>query len=286
MEATVGERRININRDKIIGLVIVSAGAILMAYAYAVHLDVVEIGETTDPILQERLSSLEDKRDASFVTSIGLLFLGVFALVVLGERSSPRAVSEDEMLSGARLAAKMTEGFSLAGNASYLPARHGLTKERIFIPSTMSEFVPPAALSDELILSPGKDGSTPGISLEPLGSALLARVERELNTSLDGAGIEAAEGTLQMLKHGIDMVKDFHFKERDGKMVFRVEYKDLLETCRAVRREMPDTCRQMACIGCACILTAAARSTGKIAVVEEVDNSKDTVVFTLSLREW
>lgn len=257
-----------------------------MAYGYSAHLDIIEIGETNDPLLQQRLSSLEDKRDASFVASIGLIFLGVFSFAILGERSSPRHISEDEMLSGARMAAQMSVGFSLAGNAVYLPAKHGLSRERIFIPSTKNEFVAPAALSDDLVLSPGKDGSTPGIALEPLGLPLLTRIERELNTSLDGAGIEAAEGTLQMLKHGLGMIRDFHFKEREGKMVLRVEYKDLLEACRTVRKEMPDTCRQMACIGCACILTAAARSTGKIAVIEEVDNSKDMVVFTMSLRDW
>ena len=257
-----------------------------MAYGYSAHLDILEIGETADPDLQQRLTSLEDKRDTGIVSAIGFIFLGVFALVILGERSSPRPVSEDQMISAARMAAQTAAGFSLAGNAAYLPAKHGLSRERIFIPSTMNEFVPPAALSDDLILSPGKDGSTPGIALEPLGSALLSRIEKELGTSVDGAGIEAAEGTLQMLKHGFDMIRDFHFKERDGKIIMRVEYKGLLGACRTVRGELPDTCRQMACIGCACILTAAARSTGKIAVVEQVENDKDTVVFTLGMRDW
>lgn len=286
MELRFRSSTVSITRERVIGLTIVLAGVILLAYGYSVHLDVLEIGETTDPDLQQRLSSLEDKRDASIIASIGFLFLGVFSMAILGERSSPRPVSEDGMISAARMAAQTTAAFSLAGNASYLPAKHGLTRERIFIPSAKSEFVPPAALSDDLILSPGKDGSTPGIALEPLGLPLLARIEKELNTSLEGAGIEAAEGTLQMLKHGFDIIRDFHFKEREGKMILRVEYKDLLDACRTVRKEMPDTCRQMACIGCACILTAAARATGKVAAVESVDNDQDTVVFTLTLKDW
>jgi hypothetical protein len=65
-----------------------------------------------------------------------------------------------------------------------------------------------------------------------------------------------------------------------------VEYKELLEACRKVRKDTPDTCRQMACAGCACILTAVARATGKRVEVEQVDNSKDTVVFTLRLWDW
>jgi hypothetical protein len=82
------------------------------------------------------------------------------------------------------------------------------------------------------------------------------------------------------------MMRDFHFKEREGKTLLRVEYSGLLEACRTVRKERPDTCRQMACVGCSCLLSAAARATGKLVGVEEVDNAKDTVVFTLNIREW
>ena len=96
----------------------------------------------------------------------------------------------------------------------------------------------------------------------------------------------SAEGVLQVLKHDHGIIRDFHFKERDGRTVLRVEYKGLLGACRSVRKEMPDTCRQMACAGCSCLLAAAARATGKRVEVEGVDNSQDTVVFTLRLSDW
>ena len=122
--------------------------------------------------------------------------------------------------------------------------------------------------------------------LEPLGLDLVNEIERELNASLQNIGLEAAGGTLQILKHGLGMIKDFHFKERDGKTVLRVEYSGLLDACRKVRKEWPDTCRQIGCVGCACLLTSAARATGKVVCIDEVDNSKDTVVYTLTLKEW
>jgi len=81
-------------------------------------------------------------------------------------------------------------------------------------------------------------------------------------------------------------MRDFHFKEREGKTILRVEYSGLLDACRTVRAERPDTCRQMACVGCSCLLSAAARATGRLVRVEDVDNSRDEVAFTLAIREW
>ena len=122
--------------------------------------------------------------------------------------------------------------------------------------------------------------------VEPFGLRLLDDIEKDLGTELKGVGVEAAEGTLQILKHGLGLMKDFHFKERDGRTVLRVEYSGLLDACRTVRKEKPDTCRQLSCVGCSCLMSAAARATGMIVKVEEVDNSKDMVEFTLRLEEW
>jgi len=269
-----------------IGLVLAAVGVILLLLTWTAQSDIDEIGTTNDPLLQHRISTLEDQRDLYLVAGIGVLFMGIFALAMLVEPNIAAIVSQSEMISVARMASGALTGLSLAGNASYLPAKHGLTKERVFISATRNGSTPPSALTDDLILSPGKDGSSPGMLSEPFGLYLLNAMEEELNTKVDGIGLEAAEGTLQILKHGFGMMKDFHFKERDGKTVLRVEYSGLLDACRTVRKEKPDTCRQLECIGCSCILTAAARATGKVVSVEEVDNSKDIVVFTLSLKEW
>jgi len=269
-----------------VGLVLSAVGIILLLLTWTAQSDIDEIGTTNDPLLQHRISILEDQRDLYLVAGIGILFMGIFALAMLVEPNIATMVSQSEMISVARMASGALTGLSLAGNSSYLPARHGLTKERVFISATRNGSTPPSALTDDLILSPGKDGSSPGMLSEPFGLHLLNAVEEELNTKVDGIGLEAAEGTLQILKHGLGMMKDFHFKERDGKTVLRVEYSGLLDACRTVRKEKPDTCRQLECIGCSCLLTAAARATGKIVSVDEVDNAKDIVVFTLSLKEW
>ena len=279
-------KAMRLSRARLIGIMLAVAGVVVLLLAYGAQTDIDEIGDTNIPELQDRVSKLEAKRDLYTVSSIGLIFMGLFAIGVLVEPSSPTIVPEEQMISTARATGDVLKGLSLAGNAAYLPALHGASKERILISDSTKLITPPVALSDDLVLSPGKDGSTPGILLEPLGLQLLNEVEKEVGVTLGGAGLESAEGSLQILKHGLGMMRDFHFKEREGKTVMRVEYSGLLDACRTVRKERPDTCRQMACVGCSCLLIAAARATGKMVEVESVDNAADSVVFTLNIREW
>jgi len=279
-------RRFRLSRAQLVGVSLAAVGAILLVLAYDAQTGIDDVGDTNDPLLQDRVSKLEDKRDAFLVSAIGALFMGLFAIAMLGEPSSPTILPREQMVSMARMNADVIAGFSLTGNAAYLPAKHGVSRERVLIAESPKTIAPPAALSDDMTVSPGKDGSSPGIIIEPLGLALLDTVEKEIGTSLAGVGIESAEGALQILKHGFGVMRDFHFKERDGKTVLRVEYSGLLDACRTVRKERPNTCRQISCVGCSCILTAAARATGKMVAVENVDNSNDSVVFTLDLRDW
>ena len=278
--------RTRLAAPQVVGLALVAAGILLLIIAYGAQSRIDKIGATNDPLLQNRVSTYEDQRNLCLVTAIGSIFMGLFAMTMLAEPALPTLISHSSMVSTAMMASEAARGLSLKGNACYLPARHGLTRERIFIPVTTGNTTAPGALSDDLVMSPGKDGSTPGMLLEPLGLDLLNRIESELNTSLMNSGIQGAEGALQILKHGLGMMKDFHFKERDGNTILRVEYSGLIDACRKVRKEKPDTCRQVECVGCACLLTAAARATGKLICVDEVDNTRDTVVFTLTLKEW
>ncbi len=277
---------LQMSRPQIVGLVLAAVGILLLILTYNAQSNIDEIGATNDPVLQDQVSIYENQRDMYLVGGIGFVFMGLFAIAMLSESSMPALLSRSEMISASMMTNGIVQGLQLKGNACYLPAKHGLTHERIFIPAPADNPAAPLALSDDLVMSPGKDGSAPGVLLEPLGSELLNRIERELDANLLNTGLEAAEGTLQILKHGLGMMKDFHFKEREGKIVLRVEYSGLVDACRSVRRDRPDTCRQVACIGCACLLTAAARATGKVVCIDDVDNSRDTVVFTLALKEW
>lgn len=279
-------RETEFSNASLFGLALAVVGALLFVLMLGAQSQIDEIGDTTDPALLSDLNKLEGQRDIFLVSAVGFVFLGMFGVFVLSERNLPATVSRSQMIGTARASRDVARGLSLTGNAMYLPARKGLTHERLFVPAPGGVAGPPAAFTDDLTVSPGKDGSTPGLLVEPAGLALLDEMEVENGTTFEGIGIEAAEGALQVMKHSLNMLRDFHFKERDGRTVLRVEYKDLVDACRKVRKEMPDTCRQSACVGCSCLLVAAARATGKIVAVERVDNQSDQVVFTLELRDW
>ena len=63
-----------------------------------------EIGETTDPALLIELDDLRDARDAYMVSAIGFVFLGMFGVFVLSERSVPAKLSESQMQGSAHMA--------------------------------------------------------------------------------------------------------------------------------------------------------------------------------------
>lgn len=286
MKIRLLNREFDLPAEKAIGLALVLMGIVLLVLAFGAQSEINEIGSTNDPVLEDRILALENQRNFFSIFSIGLLFLGLFTLFILIEKSMPLPVSESQMISEARMKDEVLKGLSLPGNASFLSARHGLTRERAFIPATPRISAPPVALSDDLIMSPGKDGSTPGILVDPPGRHIIDHIEKELDTSFNGMELEALEGNLQMIKHGLNLIKDFHFREQDDKIILRVEYGDLREACKTIRREIPDTCRQLSCIGCSALMTATARATGNIVTIEDVDNTTDRIVFTLSLREW
>lgn len=266
---------------RIMGIVFVAIGIALALLAIEMHSEASLIGDSQEPELIQKYADLTHIRDICVILSIAAFFLGTFSLTILGEKSISPTPSEAEMVSQARIARQMLDGLNLNGNAVYIPAGGALREERIFIPAGESSPKLPSALTDDLVFSPGKDGSTPGALLSPAGLDLLAACEKETGRSTAGVGLEPLEAELQSLRFGFGLMKDFHVKERDGKVVLRVEYSNLADACGQVRKEMPDTCRQMSCFGCSCILTGVAKATGKPIRVGSVDNSHDRVVFEL-----
>lgn len=257
------------------GLALLFAGAALALPAYDAHDEISAIGDTDDPELQERLDVLEERRTALSVSAAGCLFLGAFAVAVLSLPSVPATVSAAQMASAARSYRDLVVSMSLEGNSVYLPARDDIPHEKVFVPAKAGGQAPHGQTTD---------GS--GLLVDPPGGELLAAIGKERGPIEKGMDIEAVEGGLRMLGQGMGMMRDFHLKEREGRLVLRVEYGGLRAACKAIRAEMPDTCRQLQCVGCSCILTAVARATDKAVTVEKVDNSEDRVVFTLSLSEW
>ena len=64
----------------------------------------------------------------------GAIFIGIFAIMVITERTIPKKLNDAELLSSMELLYSLTDNLDLKGNGVYLPVGGGLTKERVFIP--------------------------------------------------------------------------------------------------------------------------------------------------------
>lgn len=269
-------------KGRIFGIALLSLGIILILIAAIRGQEAALIGDSDDPALEQLFDDLTSQRDILTMLGVSSIFLGLFGMVMLGERSISIVPAEAEMISQARISRQMLRGLNLSGNAVFVPRNATLDTERVFIPSGGNDLRLPEAISEDLVFSPGKDGSAPGALLIPPGADLLRICERESERSFDGIGAEALEGELQILKHGFGILRDFHIKERDGKLVMRIEHSGLGDACALIRAELPDTCRQLSCPACSCVLSGIAKALGRPIAVEEVKNTEPQVVFHLA----
>jgi hypothetical protein len=78
-------REVEMPLARFASLSLVVVGLVFLALAVDAHNGVTEIGDTNDPVLQQRVSSLQDERDAYVVCSVGFVFLGLFGFFTLVE---------------------------------------------------------------------------------------------------------------------------------------------------------------------------------------------------------
>jgi len=264
-----------------LGIVLISIGIVMLLAFIAANNDAMAMGASTDPVLTGKFNDLAHLRDLYGILGMSAFFLGAFSLIILTERSINPLTAEAEMVSQARMSSQILKGLNLFGNAVYVSKRGAMTGEKVFIPATRGRIKLPKALTDDLIMSPGSDGSTPAMLIAPTGIDLLALCEKEAKRSCAGIGLVALDNDMQSLKSGFGLLKDFRIKESEGHIIVRVEYSGAKTACKAVRTELPDTCRQVSCFGCSCILTGVAKAIGQAVRVEGVDNANDRVIFRL-----
>jgi len=268
-----------------LGGAFIAAGILSLILALSAHMDILALSPTTDVDELQRISDLEDQRAVFVNLTFGALFVGVFTIFVMTERTLPADIAQRQMMSQVRLANELVANLNLKGSAAYIPAKYALTHEKVMIPSTDSSLSLPI-MTDDLVFSLGADRATLGIFLTPPGLDLLDGFERDLAVSNKDVGLEAFEGNMQITKLGLGLVKDFKVKERDGETILRLEHAAFADSCRTVRALMPDLCRQAGCPVCSAFLTGIARATGKIVKVRRVENDTDRIQFHLELVPW
>ena len=284
MASTGFLRRVTV-KGWVLGGAFIAAGLVSLFLAVSAHMDALGLVPTTDPEDLQLISDLEDQRAVFLNLAFGALFLGVFAIFIMTERTLPADIAQRQMMSQVRLANELVTNLNLKGSAAYIPAKFALTKEKVLIPAKDNSLSLPI-MTDDLVFSLGADRATLGIFLTPPGLDLLDGFERDLEVSNKDAGVEAFEGNMQIAKLGLGLVRDFKVKERDGETILRIEHSAFADSCRTVRAIMPDVCRQAACPICSAFLTGIARATGKIAKVKSVENDTDRIQFHLELVPW
>jgi len=268
-----------------LGGAFIAAGAISLLLAYSAHLDIQGMTPTTDEAVLQKVSDLEGLRGLLTNLGFGGLFIGMFVIFVLTERTLPADIAQRQMHSHVRMTEELVSNLNLKGGAAYIPAKFALTREKVMVPATDKQLSLPI-MTDDIVFSLGADKATLGIFLTPSGLDLLDGFERDLGVANKDAGLEALEGNMQIAKLGLGLVKDFKIKERGGETILRIEHSAFDDACRTIRATTPDVCRQVACPICSAFLTGIARASGKIVKVTSVENATDRIQFHMTLQDW
>ena len=269
----------------VIGGILIAAGVLSLIFAYNTHMDILQLMPTTNQDDLQKISDLQDLRGIYINLAFGALFVGIFAIFVMTERTLPSDIAQRQMLSEVRMTNELVANLNLEGSAAYVPAKYALTREKVMIPASDSSLSLPI-MTDDLVFSLGADRATLGIFLTPPGLDLLDGFERDLAVSNKEIGLEAFEGNMQVVKLGFGLVKDFKIKERGGEIILRLEHSMFKESCDTIRALMPNVCRQAGCPICSAFLTGIARSTGKVTKILRVENDTDRIQFHLMLSDW
>jgi hypothetical protein len=104
------------------------------------------------------------KEDIYQKIGFGAIFIGLFAIMVITEKSIPKKINDAMLLSSMELLNSITENLDLKGNGLYIPAGGSLTKERVFIPVKEEKSYNLPTLDDDTVFVTGTSGSSHMVS--------------------------------------------------------------------------------------------------------------------------
>ncbi|HIJ17854.1 MAG TPA: hypothetical protein HA364_08780, partial [Thermoplasmata archaeon] len=131
-----------------LGGAFIAAGLLSLILALSAHMGALELMPTTDPDDLQRISDLEDQRAVMVNLAFGALFVGVFTIFVMTERTLPADIAQRQMMSQVRLTNELVENLNLKGSAAYIPAKYALTREKVMIPATANTLSMPIMTDD------------------------------------------------------------------------------------------------------------------------------------------
>ncbi len=213
----------------------------------------------------------------------GAIFIGLFAIIVIREKTIPKKLNDAQLLSSVELLYSLTNSLDLEGNGLYIPAGSNLSKERVFIPLQEEEKYNLPALDDDTVFVTGTSGSSLGVVFVPPGLGLLETYEREMGIEIEDIDIDELEQNLQIMIYGLGLIKDLSIK-KDGNKFIRVKitHSAYQGICEEIKNK-GKICRQTCCPICSSILCAITRSLGKKVRIQQVDIKDNEISFRLRI---
>lgn len=214
----------------------------------------------------------------------GAVFIGIFAIFVITEKTVPKKINNAQLLSNMEFLHSLTNNLDLNGNGLYIPAGGNLTKERVFIPLQDEEKYNLPPLDNNSVFITGTSGSSLGVVLVPPGLGLLDLYEREFGINIEDIEIDELGQNLQMITHGLDLVKDLSIKSEDKAHIrLKITPSKNNDICEGIVKNREKMCKQAGCPICSSILCAITRSLGKKIRIQELDRKDKEVIFKLKI---
>ncbi len=221
----------------------------------------------------------------NFYLKIGFggIFIGLFAIIVIREKTIPKKLNDAQLLSSLELLQSLTNNLDLKGNGLYLPSGGGLSKERVFIPLQEEEKYNLPAVDDDTVFVTGTSGSSLGVILVPPGLGLLETYEKEMGMEIGNIDIDELEQNLQIMIYGLNLIKDLSIKMEDNKFIkVKIKHSAYQDICQKIK-DTGKICRQTCCPICSSVLCAITRSIGKKVRIQKVDVKDNEITFRLRI---
>ena len=181
----------------------------------------------------------------------GAIFIGLFVIIVITEKSIPKKINDAQLLSSIDLTESLIKSLDLKGNSVYIPSSENLSKERVFIPVQEEETYNLPVIENDTVFVTGTSGSSLGIVFIPPGLGLLDLYEREMDLKIENIEIDELEQNLQIMIYGLGLIKDLFIK-REGDtaiklIITRSAYNNI---CEEIERNKGKICKQTGCPIC------------------------------------
>ncbi len=213
----------------------------------------------------------------------GAVFIGLFAIFVIREKTIPKKINDAQLLSNVELLTSLTDNLDLKGNGLYIPTGGNLSKERVFIPLQEEEKYNLPALDDDTVFVSGTSGSSLGVVFVPPGLGLLELYEREMGIRIENITIDELEQNLQILIYGLALIKDLSIKREDNTFIsVKITHSAYRDICEKIMNK-GNICRQTGCPICSSILCAITRTLGKKVRIQGVEIKDNRISFRLRI---